>query len=225
MIQHIPTSLLASPPCPLVLPSPGVLADDDIVTMICDDVICSIITMDFDIDVDSRGAVDVKSSSVMELDSVACDIDGVLDVVDVDTDDIDVIGDIDDVDGNITGPEIDVDSIMELESGSDMDSDANVVSKGSTDMDINGNVVVVMDDIDVVMDNIDDDIDGDIDVVMDDIDDDIREFVTDKNEEEKERLRSTFENPNSYERIYVALELIYSHFNPHTKFATCRCLQ
>jgi len=78
-----------------------------------------------------------------------------------------------------------------------------------------------MEDIDV--DDVDDDMD-DINVGIVDIDDDIKEFVTNKNEEQKEKFRSAFKNPNSYERIYVVLELIFSHFNPHKKFAICRLL-
>ena len=217
MIQHIPTSSLVSPPCPLVFPSPGVLAADDIITMVCDDVICSIIIMDFDIDVDSR-------SGVMELDSdcdTDCDIDVVLDVAGVDIDDIDV--DIDDAEA--------IDCVIELDS----DCDIDVV----TDFDITdmGDMDVVVDDVDVDMGDMDvDDVDGDMDsvgVVVDDIDadidndidDDIKEFVTNKNGEQKEKLRSASKNPNSYEGIYVVLELVYSHFKPHTKFAIRRCLQ
>ena len=175
MIQHIPTFSLASLPCSLGFPLPGVPAADDIVAMVCDDVICSIIIMDFDVDVDSRGGV-------MELD-VDCDIDVVSDIAGIDIVDI----------------ETSIDCVIEFDSDWDMSSDDDIGNMWTTDCDI---------DIGIV-----------------DIDDDIEESVTNKNEEQKEKLRSAFKNPNSYERIYVVLELIYSHFNPHTTFAIRRCLE
>ncbi|XP_015774101.1 PREDICTED: pumilio homolog 3-like [Acropora digitifera] len=249
MIQHIPTSALVSPPCPLVFPSPGVPAADDIVAMVCDDVICSIIIMDFDIDVDSRGGV-------MELD-VDCDIDVVSDIAGIDIVDIETsidcviesdIAGIDIVEietsidcvieSDIAGIDVrdietSIDCVVEFDSDWDMSSDDNVGNMWTTDCDIDMDSVVddfgvdtaeldVADDVDVDMDvdNVDNDMgDGvvviDIEVEMDDItvgivdiesDDDIEESITNKNEEQKEKLRSAFKNPNSYERIYVSFQ-------------------